>query len=807
MTKLLFIKILRDLRATWGRTVSMIFAISLSLVAFSAMLYAFSIVDSQQSINYANANPASARIVLDPAALPDQVEAIRALAKTEPKVIDETMRSIFSAPIQGEDQSLLLFAIAPDDPMRISRFTVEQGSWPPPADGILVDRSTLRSLNAKVGDDITVTGSDGTLVQLTITGVVHDQTLAPGRFGYISTDTLPLLGRPTVLNQLFITVADQAGQTEPSRDRDAIVSTAVDLVNRIQGESGAAIEEVAVPEPYQHPHQNISDALILGLLTFSALSLLLSSILIATMFNGLLTQQIPQIGILKAIGVRSNRILQLYLIMILLISITATALAFFPGIVLGRALAQMVLSGALNMDVTSLSLPWWTYASVIALGIVLPLLMALVPIMQASRRTVREALDEHGVDHHGVNGTGLNALLGKFHRLNRTLLLAFRNIFRRRARFLLSVVLLATAGTIFMSGLNTRGGLQAIPDTAADTHLWDVEVSISESASAPELANILSQVPGAARVETWTSVVTGIQYAGQTNITRAYPDQGHGTVGVTAIPQDSTMFNPPPVLEGRWLHPDDIDAIVLPQTAQKTLPGVRVGDGVQLSIEGQSTDWRVVGIVKELSAGTCPCVSEAGFGEATGRKDQANLVRIVTDPNDPQTRIDVGESAIQALAGVSIEARSRVFDPRAGVEGHSGLLIVFIFLIASVIGVVGLVGLGSMMSTSVIERTREFGVMSAIGAPPSTIRRLVVLEGVFIALASSVVAVILALILTAAINAGVGNLFFNAPIPFLVSVSGVIVWIAAVSLGAVLATLAPAYRASRLTVREAFTYL
>ncbi|MEW5952448.1 MAG: ABC transporter permease [Bacillota bacterium] len=45
------------------------------------------------------------------------------------------------------------------------------------------------------------------------------------------------------------------------------------------------------------------------------------------------------------------------------------------------------------------------------------------------------------------------------------------------------------------------------------------------------------------------------------------------------------------------------------------------------------------------------------------------------------------------------------------------------------VGVVGFAGLSSTMSANVLERTREFGVMSAIGAPPSTVRRLAVLWG------------------------------------------------------------------------------
>lgn len=814
MTKLLFIKLLRDLLTIRWRVVMMVVAISLSLVAFSAMLYASSIVQSQEAIGYASTNPASARIWLGEGVAVDRVEAILELARAEPGVIDATMRSVFASQLQGEGGELSttrlqLFAAAPDDPMRVATFEVEQGTWPPPADGILMERSALRSLALKVGDTVAIADAEDKAVRFTVTGVVHDPSLAPGSYGFISTDSLPLLGRPATLDQLAITVADQAGQIEPSRERDAIVGAGQRLAERLTETRGVGIEEVAVPPPYEHPHHGVSNSLLTALLAFGALSMVLSAILIATMFNGLLTQQIPQIGILKAIGARSNRVLQLYLIMILLVSAVATALAFVPGIMLGRGLAQKMLADALNMDVTSLSIPWWNYGAVIALGVVLPLLMALVPLITASRRTVREALDDRGVDRQGVRATSFYAWLGRLRGVNRTLLMSFRNLFRRRGRLLLSVGLLATAGAIFVAGLNTMAGFQALPEILADTHRWDVEVRLEGPASATEVTNLLAQIPNVTRVEAWNTVATGVQYPGEVKVTSTYPDQGHGSTSLTALPLDSALFKPPPVLEGRWLRADDTDAIVLPQTMRKTLANVGVGDAVQLPIQSRLTNWRVVGIVKELGGATCPCVSSAGFEQATGRADQANVFRLATGGQDPGTSIAAGQAATQVLADASIKAQYRTLDSliRASTEGHSGLLVALLLLIASVIGAVGLIGLGSMMSTSVIERTREFGVMSAIGAPASTVRNLVVFEGIFIALISCVAAAVPALILTWAMGAGLGNLFMGAPVPFRVSGSAALIWVMIVLLGAALATLAPAARASRLTVREALAYL
>jgi putative ABC transport system permease protein len=122
-------------------------------------------------------------------------------------------------------------------------------------------------------------------------------------------------------------------------------------------------------------------------------------------------------------------------------------------------------------------------------------------------------------------------------------------------------------------------------------------------------------------------------------------------------------------------------------------------------------------------------------------------------------------------------------------------------------GIVGCVGLSSTMSTNVLERTREFGIMHALGARTSTIRRLVVTEGIFIGVVSAMVAAIPMILLTAFVGRWIGNQFLNGPLPFRISMPGAMIWLVIVVVGATLATLAPANRASQLTVREALMYL
>jgi putative ABC transport system permease protein len=477
--------------------------------------------------------------------------------------------------------------------------------------------------------------------------------------------------------------------------------------------------------------------------------------------------------------------------------------------ILGRSLAQAMLSSALNVDIASLSVPWQVIGTVILAGVFVPLLIAIPMLLRASRRTVREALDERGVtERPGRFTTGLFSWLGQLRGVNRKLMVAFRNLFRRQTRLFLSVGLLATGGAIFVSGFNTMAGFQAIPYTIYNEQRWDIEIRLDQPASFSEFTAIVGKVPGVSHVEGWNIITTSIQNVGEVNVTRTYPDQGHGSLGFSAIPPSTSMLIPPEIMEGRWLNPDDTEAIVLPVSILKTMPDVKVGDSVQLSVEERPTIWRVVGIAGGMG-GSCPCVTQKGFERGSGRQDQANVIRVITDQHDQDARVAIGQAVALALTEAGIEAQEpRTIDAMvASTEEHSGILVGVILLIASTIGLVGLIGLGSTMSTNVIERTREFGMMKAIGANGSTIQRLVVFEGVFIAAVSCIVAVLPAIALTWVMGAGLGNLFLGTPIPLEVSAMGITIWIFVVIVGAALATIAPASQAARLTVRDALAYL
>jgi putative ABC transport system permease protein len=816
MTSVLTVKLVRDLRATWPRLLMMVVAIAVSLTVFGGVLFAWAALDRETANAYVSTEPASATILLDQAVDAEQMAVIAAAARTQPGVIEATGRTQFTGDIQvngaTRDSRLQVFVAAPDDPMRMVKFDL-QGSWPPPPGTIFVGRDSLVLLGVAVGDTVTVETPSRESLELQVAGSVYDPSLAPAPqeqtgHAYLSTASLAAAGDRAQLDQLKIQVADP-GQTTPSGDRDSVVTVASDIGAWLQAEYGLAIREIQVPEPYAHPHQGEADALLLSLLAGGAAAFLLSSLLVANMLNGLFTQQIPQIGIMKAIGAPSGRIGRLYLAMTLMVAGAATLVALGPAILFGQALASLAV-GFLGIEPSSLAPPWWAYVVLLAAGLALPPLMALRPLVTTSRTTVRAAIDHHGGASTPSSASGVLARLTRVSRLDRGLLMALRNTVRRPARFLLAVGLLASAGTVFVAGISLSSGTAAVAEEQTAQRTWDVDVQLITPASVDDVADILGRVASVSRVEGLTVLQTGLAGPGQIPLTRTYPDQGHGRVSLVAVPADATMFTPPKLLEGRWLNPEETGAIVLNQIARNnTVPGVGPGDTVELSVGGQSTTWRVVGIVEERGAGGGAYATAEGFANATGQPPRANQLRIATDSHDEPTRAAVAQAVVESLtyAGFEVGSAASVSRVEAVTAGHLGPIVTIVLAIAIAMGVIGGIGLASTMSANVLDRTREFGVMHAIGATPKAVRRIVVAEGIFLALASCVVAAVPALALTGWMGAGLGNLFMSAPLPFRISLLAVGVWIALVILGAILATETAATRASRITVREALAYL
>ena len=119
---------------------------------------------------------------------------------------------------------------------------------------------------------------------------------------------------------------------------------------------------------------------------------------------------------------------------------------------------------------------------------------------------------------------------------------------------------------------------------------------------------------------------------------------------------------------------------------------------------------------------------------------------------------------------------------------------------------VGGLGLTSTLTLNVIERTREIGILGAIGAGPRTVSLNIVFEGVLIGLLSWFLALLLAVPVTLLLDIVTGQIFIKSSLDFFMSPRTAALWLVLVVILAALSSFYPARRAAQLTVREALAY-
>jgi putative ABC transport system permease protein len=278
---------------------------------------------------------------------------------------------------------------------------------------------------------------------------------------------------------------------------------------------------------------------------------------------------------------------------------------------------------------------------------------------------------------------------------------------------------------------------------------------------------------------------------------RTYPDRGHGSFSIFGAPDDTSLVTYP-VVEGRWLRPDDTDAVVL--TLQSHTAEREVGDRISIAIDGRPHEFTIVGIVREVGGGGA-YVTRATLDRITdGQAGQ--MLRVKFDPALPQSdALSKFETGL-ADADVGVERAFGIETLYEALVGHVEVPVSMLVSAAVLLAVIGGLGLASMMTIAVVERTREIGVMKAIGAVPGTVVRMIVAEGLFVAGLSWIVAVVASLPLIYGIGR-LGASIFGMPLPFIFSLPAGLIWLGLVVGISLVASTIPAFRASRLVVREA----
>jgi putative ABC transport system permease protein len=583
---------------------------------------------------------------------------------------------------------------------------------------------------------------------------------------------------------------------EKQTDQEHVTKVAQAVADRVE-RAGATVYFVNVYQPGHHFAYSISNGVFFILTVLGYMTVLLSGFLIVNTITALVTQQTRQIGIMKAIGGDNSQVFVMYLVLILGFGLTALAIAvplangganFF-----GAGMAQY-----LNFH----PLPFVGYRSAyiqeVIVALVVPLLAALWPIYSSVRVTVREAISDYGI---GGNAKPKDKSVSKgalF--MPRPMRLSLRNAFRKRARLILTLFTLVLGGAIFIGVYNLWASFDKTIRDIQGYFLADINISFGRAYRFDEVASFAQDIPGVSSVEGWA------EYPG----TLVSDEKAAGTQILFVAPPSTSTLIDPVITSGRWLKTGDENAIVIGNHLLNIFPDLKVGDWLTIKIDNKETKWHIVGTYSITGNVNPPLlyVNYEYLSHVVGQPGQVYSLRVLTAQHDTtsQKRISDQLQALYKTHGINVGSTQLGAEFIRDQKAQTDVLVYFMLGMAVMIAIVGGLGLMGTMSINVLERTREIGVMRAIGASNGDIQGIVIVEGLVIGLISWSVSILLAIPITGVLCFGVGMAILTAPMPAVYGMTGIIAWLVFTLVLATIASALPARRASRLTVRDTLAY-
>lgn len=781
------------------RSMLVILSIAVGVFAFAMIWGAASTLRRELPANYEAIHPASA--VLHTSnfgdAMVDAVDRMPEVAVAEGR--QKTLVRYVDG--DGEWHDMELFSLDDYEDNRVNMVQPARGAWPPPEREILIERNSIALTGIRYGGTITLETSEGEQRTLAIAGLAHDMNQAPAQvtgvpYAYVSQDTLEWLGLRRGYNELHLRVL------ENQYDIDHINQVAQEAAEKFES-AGHVVFWTEVPEPGTHFVQQFMPTILLILTSLGLLALVLSSFLVINVITALVTQQIKQIGIMKSVGAKPPQIAGLYFRLVMIFGISAILLAIPLGAV-GSTVFATFIAGQLNFDIRRFVVVPSAVVIEMVVGLLVPVFAAMVPIRAAVNTTVREAIQDQGLELSEGRRTHVDEVLQKRLArvpLDRPMRLSIRNTFRRKGRLVRTLIPLILGGAIFMTVLTVRASLFHTLEEMLASQGFDVQIRLTNPQRIPRLEHEAYQIPAITTMEGW--------YQAEGIPVRADGSEGDSVV-VSALPANTQVFEPD-LVAGRWLEPEDTNAIVVPASLLSTEPGLELGGEMTLKINDEETTWEIVGLNEVFQPPIAPkivYVNLPQYWRLMGNTGRANNVRILTAKHDASTHAEAAQAMEQRLQAANFEIRSTrtATEDRDVLTERFNIITIILMIMAFLMATVGAMGLMGTMSINVLERTREIGVMRAIGASTRTVLSIFVVEGVAIGLISWAGALILSQPMSRLMSRTVGMTFAQLPLDYRYAWLAPILWMVIVLGVSALASLAPARNAANLTVRDTLSY-
>lgn len=787
-------KVLKDLWSNKGRTLLVAMSIAVGIFAVGSVSGVYFILKEDVPADYLSANPHSGLIYTD--LFDEEFEKLLIRADGVKEVEGRSALSGQTALASGEKVTASFSSITGISSTRIDQIKLEDGNPVLNEKEVYLERGARIALGLEPGDIFIVELDGGRTRELRIAGYVHDvnaNAFSLGRqvYAYATPETMAWLGGTDLSNQILFTVK------ENSFDEEHVRKVAGEL-DKVIRRSGRESYVTVVFRPGEHPAQFTLDAIFALLGGMGVLALGLSAFLVINTIIALLSQQVRHIGVMKAVGATMGQITGMYIVLILAFGIVALLLAIpISGLVsYGSAVA---IGQILNIDMSGFRISTQSILLEVVVGLGVPLLAGIIPVLNGARMTIREAMSNYGLAVAGKRSL-FDRILESVRGLPRPLLLSLRNTFRRKARLALTLFTLILGGAIFIAVFNLQASLYTAIDRTLGYILTDVNVAFQRNYRMDRVRDIVMSIPGVVEVEGWGDMVGQvIRPDGKTS------DQ----VEMVAPPSGSQLIKPV-LTAGRWLVPGDENAIVVGNHFIKLRPDIGVGEKLTIQINQKDYLFQVVGIYEMAGTVMMPIVyvNNDYLGMLLHEPGQVYSLRIVTDRHDAARQNEVANALSEQFenegfkVGMVMPGDTVVQQNRITID----ILVNLLLFMAILIAIVGGLGLMGTMSMNVLERTREIGVMRSIGAVNSAIMMLVIVEGMIIGLISWGLGALLSIPIAKGLGWILGVSLLNVPLQYQFSIQGLIIWIIVVVILSALSCVVPARNAVRLTVRDVLAY-
>ncbi|MFZ3470811.1 ABC transporter permease [Streptomyces sp. 4.24] len=714
-----------------------------------------------------------------------------------------------------------------------------EGQAPRGPTEVMIDADTAKKHHLALGDDIRTIAVTGD-IRSKITGIAAFTVTNPGAtVVYFDTATAQqkLLGAPDVFTHLNVTAKDGVSDAQLK----ANVATAV-------GADTYKLQTAKEAADANRKDMSFLDIMKWVMLGFALIAFLVGIFLIFNTFSMLVAQRTREIGLMRAIGADSGQVLKSVVVEAFLLGVFGSILGVAAGI--GLAVGLMKLMGQLGMSLSTddLTIAWTTPAIGVFLGIVVTVVSAYIPARRAGKVSPMAALREVGAPGDKKAGriraaiglvlTGIGTA-GLF-------LAATSDKAGPGALWLGAGILFTLIGFIVIGPL-----LAGVVVRALSAPVLRPFGSIGRLAERNALRNPRRTGATAAALMIGLALVACLSVVGSSMVASA-TDELDKSVGADYIVQSMTGQPVVPQAEEALRKTQGLAHVTAYREldAKITAPdGTTEADGVGAQDPTYAQDVRRKTTAGEHAAAYGPNSMSVGSEYAakhqvklgdeltvafTGGKtvklkvaaitsDDGNLDKgmkyvstAVAEANVPADKLPrpfmllgTAKDGQDAAAYKAVKAALAEYpqyqvlnqtDYKQALKDQVGQLLNVVYALLALAIIVAILGVVNTLALSVVERTREIGLMRAIGLSRRQLRRMIRLESVVIALFGALLGLGLGMGWGATAHqllALQGMKILEIPWPTILGV------FAGSALVGLLAALFPAFRAGRMNILNA----